>query len=176
MLDHSVAGKCGGHYKLRAYRTLTLSTWCASLCTVLLITLVAVPRDVTAISPLPQPINHSRVDILTAWLLAKGCPNDAVWFVNAADVSSIDYRTLVPIFLIESGCGKHGLYNNYFGYGSSYGLKHFASIEDSIYYISTQLATNKIYAGKTLEQKLKIYNSINPNYWNEYTKLFNSIQ
>jgi len=96
-------------------------------------------------------------------------------FVASADKYSIPFQTLVPIYLIESGCGKHGLYNNYFGYYGKGGLMHFDSVADSIDYISSQLANGKYYAGKTLKQKIQTYNSVNGAYWSEYLMYYNKI-
>lgn len=156
---------------------MTLSTWCAFLCTVLLITTIAVPRDTLALSPPPQPVNHSRVDILAAWLLAKGCPNYAVWFVNAADVNSIDYKILAVIWFKESTCGKHELSGNGFGFEPSGSLKVFTSDQQAIYYISEQLSQAHPYAGRSTEGKVYSYNSVDePHYYQSFLSLFNSIK
>lgn len=102
--------------------------------------------------------------------------NLATAFVEAADESNIDYRILPSIFVIESTAGKHGLYNNYFGFmqNGAGGLRHFSSTESSVYFISDAL-TKHPYAGKSLRGIVQTYNSANPAYFSEFMVLYNKI-
>ena len=146
--------------------------------TFIALVLSLVPRDAFALpSPfqVAQEANHAEVQTLTAWLSAHGCPNYAVDFVESANAKNLDFRTLVPIWVIESGCGKHELYSNGFGFEPSGSLKHFTSTQEAIAYVSQQLANGRPYAGKTLKEKVTTYNSVNPKYWSKYISIFNSI-
>lgn len=131
-----------------------------------------------------------RVLQISSFLNSHGCGSNtsdfdlSEDFVASANKYMIDYRTLVPIYFIESTCGKHGLVNNYFGWESKNGLIPFDSVADSISHISDALSPNcdlsvitcRPYKDKTLERQIKTYNSANPNYWNEYEKLYDSIK
>lgn len=140
---------------------------------------LALPQGALALSmpAAPPEVNHQEVQVLTTWLAAHGCPNDAVYFVESASANNLDYRTLVPIWIIESGCGRHQLHNNGLGFEPAGSLQGFPSTAAAIAYVSRQLAYGRPYAGKTLKQKIYVYNSVGePHYYAEYLNLFNSIK
>jgi hypothetical protein len=151
-----------------------------ALCVILFLSLLFVPLPAIALS-VPTSVapvaNHTEVQTLTTWLQAKKCPNDAVYFVEAAQEYGIDYRILPVIWWKESQCGLHELNGNGFGFEPSGSLKKFSSDEQAIFYISQQLATARPYAGKTIQQKVYSYNSVGePRYYQTFLSLFNSIQ
>lgn len=122
-----------------------------------------------------QP-SHYEVEQLSQWLIAKGCPNDAVWFVEAAQEYGIDYRTLPAIWWKESQCGLHQLNGNGFGWEPTGSLRAFTSIKEAIFYISEAL-TEPPYAGKTLKRQIYTYNSVGePRYYENFETLTNQMQ
>ena len=86
--------------------------------------------------------------------------NTATTFVTLADKNNIPYQYLPIIYLKESTCGKHMLYNNPFGLmkrgGESAGLVHFNSLDEAFEAEAGYLAT-PLYAGKTISQITHIY-------------------
>lgn len=92
-------------------------------------------------------------------------------FIRCADESGLDWRVLLAISVVESSGGKHLLpgTNNWWGWNS--GSHSFGTVPEGICYVSEQLANSHYYRGKTLEQKIKTYNSVNPNYWPNLQRL-----
>lgn len=78
-------------------------------------------------------------------------------YINAADKYHLPYNLLPAISVAESSCGKRypKATNNIFGWCSA--NCSFASIPESIDYISERLANGKYYAGKSIEKKLAAY-------------------
>jgi hypothetical protein len=137
------------------------------------------PHSAIALSdpPAARPAAfYEEVDSLTAWLQAKKCPNEAVHFVNAAETYGLDYRVLPVIWLKESGCGRHQLNGNGFGYEPSGSLKKFSSTSEAIYYV-TQKLTEHPYAGKTTKGIVYTYNSVGePSYYETFSNLIQQMQ
>lgn len=104
-----------------------------------------------------------RIEKLESFLKVYNCPQPyySEVYLEAADKYNLDYRLLPVISVKESGCGKQVFRNNnWWGYGDV----HFASIEEGIFFITQQLSEGKYYKNKSLEDKLKKYNSINKDY------------
>lgn len=102
------------------------------------------------------------------------CPyKDSALYISVADNYQLDYRLLPAISVVEESCGQHNPDNNLFGYygNGKYGLKQFKTIAEGVDFVGKQLSQNPLYSGKTIKQKLKVYNSANPNYYSEITKL-----
>ncbi len=95
-------------------------------------------------------------------------------YINAADQNRIDFTVLPVINVLESSGCRHYLRNNCFGWNSA--ETGFASIQEGIHYVSAQLANGHYYKGKTLERKIKTYNSVNPAYYGNFIKLVNEIK
>lgn len=78
-------------------------------------------------------------------------------YINAADKYQLPYNLLAAISVAESSCGKRypKATNNIFGWCSA--NCSFASIPESIDYISERLANGRYYKGKSIEKKLAAY-------------------
>lgn len=78
--------------------------------------------------------------------------------VQAAAQAAIPPSLLVCIEFLESSGGKYypRETNNPFGWKS--GEASFASVREAISHISSQLGSGRYYAGKTLEEKVRMYN------------------
>ena len=79
-------------------------------------------------------------------------------YIAVADKYQLPYTLLPSISLQESTCFEHYRLNNAWGWASA--RTGFQSPGDGIEFISNQLANGKYYAGKTIEQKLVSYNSL----------------
>ena len=78
-------------------------------------------------------------------------------YLRAADGYELDYRLLPAISIRESLCGvSEKRENNHWGYHPE--RQSFDSVAAGIDYVARQLAESIYYKGKTLEQKLFVYN------------------
>ena len=77
-------------------------------------------------------------------------------FVLAAELNRIDYRLLPVLAVLETGCGRAARNNNLFGWAN--GRKPFGSFRQSIHFVAQRLRVAPHYAGKTVPEKLKVYN------------------
>lgn len=77
-------------------------------------------------------------------------------FVIAADEYKLDWRLLPSIAFIESTAGKTHKNNNVFGWNNA--NTRFRSIREGIYFVGSRLGTSDIYQGRSMEEKLAIYN------------------
>ncbi len=70
-----------------------------------------------------------RVSSLASFFGHYKCPTPyyVKEYLQIADKYGLDYRLLPAISIQESTCGKHELYNNWFGIGSSSSLEHYTS-------------------------------------------------
>jgi hypothetical protein len=82
-------------------------------------------------------------------------------YISSADKYNIPYTLLPAISIIESQCGKHQRYSNWWGFWSA--TKGFDSVPEGIEYVTSQLAEGKYYKGLTTRQKLRRY-CPNPTY------------
>src|ERR1700676_3173882 len=99
-----------------------------------------------------------RHERLEAFFQSFGCPapHHVNEYVGTADNFAIDYRLLPAISVLESTCGIHQRLNNRWGWDSA--RKGFASFRAGLEYIARQLTEGRYYKGKTLEEKVHMYN------------------
>lgn len=107
--------------------------------------------------PLPSKPDP-RANRLTAFFDSYHCPKPHYVrdYLRAADAYGLDYRLLPAISVRETTCGVAEWENNRWGYHP--GRQRFHSIEEGIDFLARQLAENPPYAGKSLHQKLFVYN------------------
>ena len=117
-----------------------------------------------------------RYTELDAFFAKHKCPyrnSDA--YIKAADKNGLDWRLMPALSIAEESCGLHNPSNNLFGFYmcikvdakghcTETAIRPFKTIDDGVYYVADALAHAKVYAGKTLKQKLHVYNSVNPLY------------
>lgn len=117
--------------------------------------------------PVPQ-ISSIRLDTravkLGKFFEQHNCPKPYYIddYLSSSDKYNISYTLLPSIAIIESQCGRHFRYNNFWGWNSA--KTGFKSVAEGIDFVLSQLANGRYYKNKTLEQKLKSYNSVNPTY------------
>lgn len=103
---------------------------------------------------------------IEAYLKSRNAPlaKYASKFVEVAEKYDLPVFLLPTISIKESNGGKN-LFKSYNAFG--YGSKHFSSFEEAIEYVADKLANGKYYKGKSLEKKIKTYNSVKSNYYSE---------
>jgi hypothetical protein len=106
--------------------------------------------------PVPQP-DH-RVAGLERFFKLYGCPapHHVAEYLRAADNYGLDYRLLPAISVRETLCGVQAWENNRWGYHPH--EQRFPSVEVGIDFVARVLTEGYFYKGKTLEQKLLMYN------------------
>lgn len=77
-------------------------------------------------------------------------------FVQAAELNKFDYRLLPVLAVLETGCGRAARNNNLFGWAN--GRKRFSSFRQGIHFVAQRLQFAPHYSGKSVAEKLKIYN------------------
>ncbi len=78
-------------------------------------------------------------------------------YLGAADRYGLDYRLLPAVSIRETACGKGAKeLNNLWGYHP--GRESFSSIAAGIEFLAHRLTQHPFYKGKTLQDKLFIYN------------------
>jgi len=90
----------------------------------------------------------------------KGLParHHSLDMLAAADKHNLDWRLLPAICFVETTGGKFVFRaNNWFGWNS--GRTSFRSVPAAIEHVAKTLAEGSIYRGKSLWQKLHLYNS-----------------
>lgn len=129
----------------------------------------AIPRN----EPLTLTIDHRTAE-LSKFMIKYNCPKPYYIkeYLNASDKYKLDYRLLPAISVQESGCGRHACGDGIrrWGFGSCKGY-NFKDVAQGINFVSDTLANGNYYRGKTTTQKLKTYNSKNPNYGSEVENL-----
>ena len=90
---------------------------------------------------------------------STGCPASAFAtdFVLAADQHHLDWRLLPSLSFLETTGGKTQRNNNLFGWSN--GETRFPSIRAGIYMVASRLSQARHYRGKTVDQKLRLYNT-----------------
>jgi hypothetical protein len=128
----------------------------------------------SAADTLPAGNVDGRELRLASFFKAHQCPQPfhAEEYVRAADEYSIDYRLLPAVSVRESTCGIHQRLNNFWGWDSA--RTGFESVTHGIHFILGQLAWGRFYRGKTVDQKLHVYNP-NPQYVKEVRQLMREI-
>jgi hypothetical protein len=120
-------------------------------------------------------VTDARAVRLEGFFNAYRCPGPLhiADYLRAADTYGIDYRLLPALSIRESTCGRHARGNNQWGWASA--RVGFPSVSIGIEYVARQLALGRYYRGKTLEEKLRMYNP-SPLYATEIRKLMREIQ
>jgi hypothetical protein len=105
----------------------------------------------------------ARAEKLEAFFRFYGCPEPfhVQEYLQAADANKLDYRLLPAVSLRESTCGWYAVGNNHWGWNSA--RTDFDSVADGIQIIAHELSDGYRYRGKTLNQKLVVYNPV-PHY------------
>ena len=116
--------------------------------------------------PVPQFIAKPdlRAEYLERFFAFYRCPAPypIAEYLRAADDYGLDYRLLPAVSIRESRCGAEPSdENNFWGYHP--GRQSFATVAEGIDYVSRQLAEGFYYKGKTLAEKLFVYNPL-PKY------------
>jgi hypothetical protein len=93
-------------------------------------------------------------------------------YITSADKYNIPYTLLPAISVLESSCGRHQRFNNWWGWNSA--NSGFPSLADGIDFIQSQLASGRYYKDKTINQKLRAYNP-NPEYAGKVERLMKEI-
>jgi hypothetical protein len=121
------------------------------------------PRSIVRSRPVEMPVEirrPARVETLSAFMRRKGFaePNLLPEIVQAASEASIPASMIVCIEFVESSGGKHydADTNNPLGWDN--GKAAFPSVRAAIRHVSAELGSGRWYAGKTLEEKLHVYN------------------
>jgi hypothetical protein len=111
-----------------------------------------------------QTFSNTRRLAIQQYFQDCACPA-ARWahtFVQEADRQGLDWRLVASISMIESTGGKHYKNRNILGWKSA--LQRFRSEQAGIAYVSERLHNSSYYAGKSLGQMLRTYNSERRNY------------
>jgi hypothetical protein len=127
--------------------------------------LLGLPAVVGVSHEIPKAnIDHDpRLRRLQEFFSRRDCPlrDAAADFLIAADRNDLDWRLLPSISMIESSGGKDYKNNNVFGWDSC--RESFTSVREGIHFVAEQLANNKLYKDKNLDNKLSTYNPV-PDY------------
>jgi hypothetical protein len=113
----------------------------------------AVARPIAVETPKPA-------ESLTAFMRRKGFvqPYNLADILESASLASIPPSMIVCIEFVESSGGKHydAETNNPLGWKN--GKAAFPSVRAAIRHVTQELGSGRSYAGKTVEQKLRVYN------------------
>lgn len=121
-----------------------------------------IPKCTVADVPLIRPISHTATttEQLTAFMrghrFAK--PYYVREIVEMAEMNRLPPALLVCIEFVETSGGKqyHPETRNRFGWDN--GKASFASHLAAIRFVAIQLGSGRYYAGKTVEEKIRVYN------------------
>jgi hypothetical protein len=115
-----------------------------------------------------------RLENLRRFFAGFGCPAVAYApaFLDAADSFSLDWRLLPSLSYVESTGGKAAQGNNFFGWDS--GRARFSSPAAAIQSVAERLSQSARYHGKTLDQKLAMYNPV-PGYAHKVRSIMRQI-
>lgn len=117
----------------------------------------------------------SRMQRIRSFFRKRKCPAQkyAAHFVTAADRYRLDWRLLPSLALIESSGGKVFSNNNIFGWDS---CRHkFPSVQAGIDTVAERLANSPLYRGKSVDDKLKVYNA-RPHYRLAVTRVMQQLE
>lgn len=107
-----------------------------------------------------RAIEHGPVETLTAFMKEHDFaePYHVPEILEAASQASIPPSLIVCIEFYESSGGKHydAGTNNPLGWKN--GRASFPSVREAIRHVSLELGSGRWYAGKTLEEKVRVYN------------------
>ncbi len=124
----------------------------------LVVLALAVGASANTVADSSFTIVDKRPERLEAFFQSFGCPapHHVKEYLGTADSFDIDYRLLPAISVLESTCGVHQRLNNRWGWDSA--RKGFASFRAGLEYIAHQLTEGRYFKGKTLEEKVHMYN------------------
>jgi hypothetical protein len=115
------------------------------------------PKAVARLRPAPV---SPRAETLSAFMRRKGFvePYNLPEIMQSASQASIPPSLIVCIEFVESSGGKHydADTNNPLGWKN--GKASFPSVREAIRHVSHELGSGRWYAGKTLAEKLRVYN------------------
>ncbi len=118
-----------------------------------------------------------RVPRLERFFRHYNCPppHHVSEYLRASDGYELDYRLLPAISVRESLCGvsEQQMENNFWGYHPD--RLSFPSVEAGIDYVARQLAQNPFYKGKSITEKLLVYNP-RPAYPVEVQRIMHQIE
>jgi hypothetical protein len=128
------------------------------------LTFAAMALAIASTADMAPPIgvlvpSDPRVPRLERFFQHYNCPTPyhVSEYLRASDGYNLDYRLLPAISVRESQCGAwEQMENNFWGYHPD--RQSFPSVEAGIDYVARQLAQNPYYRGKTLVEKLFVYN------------------
>ncbi len=110
--------------------------------------------------PIAVPLRAVPTESLAGFMRRKGFvePYHLTEIVQSASQASIPPSMIVCIEFVESSGGKHydEETNNPLGWQN--GKASFPSVLAAIRHVSAELGSGRYYAGKTLEEKLRVYN------------------
>jgi len=131
------------------------------------------PPALTIRVAIPEP--DPRIALLERFFHIYRCPTPyhVSDYLRAADDNQLDYRLLPAISIRETRCGVEQVENNWWGFHN--GLEGFPSVEDGIEFMAHRLAEHPYYKGKTLQEKLFVYNPL-PAYPGEVTRIMQQIE
>lgn len=102
---------------------------------------------------------RAKLQRIKSFFLSRKCPvhKYAADFVAAAEKNRLDWRLLPSIALVESSGGKAYTNNNIFGWDSC--KQRFPTVRAGIHTVAERLGNSPLYKDKTVDEKLKTYNS-----------------
>lgn len=130
----------------------------------------------TAAAPTAEMPVDPRLEKLEQFFDHYQCPkpNYAHEYLSSADKYNLPFDLLPAISILESNCGRHQRFNNWWGWNSA--RTGFPSVAEGLNHVAQQLSNGRYYGGKTLDEKLLTYNSANPNYLNIIKSLMAQIE
>jgi len=122
-----------------------------------------------------QPSVDPRIAHLEKFFALYNCPTPLYIsdYLRISDEYSLDYRLLPAISIRETQCGVHGKGNNWLGFHPD--DVTFPTPLSGIEFVGNRVAEHPYYKGKTLRQKLFMYNPY-PAYPGEVQRLMRQIQ
>ena len=110
-----------------------------------------------SLSTAPKPVSEES---LAGFMRRKGFvkPYHLPEIMQAASQASIPPSMIVCIEFVESSGGKHYEADTNNPLGWQNGRASFPSVLDAIRHVSAELGSGRYYSGKTLEEKLRVYN------------------
>lgn len=95
-------------------------------------------------------------------------------YLSSADKYQIPFMLLPAISIIESTCGQHQRFNNWWGYWSD--THGFTDVPAGIDYVSSQLAGGRHFVNLSIEAKLYNYGPHTSSYVSKVVQLINQIK
>lgn len=123
----------------------------------------AIPVSTIADVPpraIAHPMKQVPAETLSSFMRRKNFvePNNLAEIVQSASQASIPASLIVCIEFVESSGGKHYALETNNPLGWQNGKASFPSVPAAIRHVSQELGSGRWYAGKTLEEKLRVYN------------------